>query len=114
MVGRIVVRNEARLSYHNSHVLQLRSFWYTMEVASRSNNDIGSGFVHVVWDKHSQLTDFDRRLWDGYLTGMTSAWPIKSMAIHSCCTPALVVKIIKPSKFQSEVAATYLTMNLCC
>lgn len=82
-----------------------------MEVTSRSNTDIGSGFVHVVWDKHSALGDFDRYLWDGYLRHMTNAWPIKSVAIHSCCTPFIVVRIIKPSTFSVDNGETAVFWN---
>jgi hypothetical protein len=91
---------------------KLRAFWYTMEVTSRSNTDIGSGFVHVVWDKYSSIRDFDRYLWDRYLRHMTNAWPIKSVAIHSCCTPFIVVRFIKPSKSSGGNGETALYFGI--
>ena len=82
----------------------LRAFWYAMEVSSQSNTDINAGVCHVVWDKGSSPFDFDRYAWQGYCRHLTHSWPMKPTAIHSCCTPAFVVRIIKPSKYAMSMS----------
>jgi hypothetical protein len=93
----------------NVFVLKLRAFWYAMEVTSQSNTDINAGVCQIIWDKGSSPFDFDRYAWQGYISHLTHSWPMKPTAIHSCCTPAFVIRIIKPS----ECARRWVTFSVC-
>jgi len=78
-----------------------------MEVAAKDNTDIGSGVVLVVWDKHSSILDYERKVWNPFMRFMTLVWPIKNAAIHSCCTPPFVVRLIKPSTYRDDKEAWF-------
>jgi hypothetical protein len=77
----------------------LRAFWFAMEVSSQSNTDINAGVCQIIWDKGSSPFDFDRYAWQGYISHLTHSWPMKPTAIHACCTPSFVIRIIKPILF---------------
>jgi len=80
-------------------VLQLRAFWYLIEVLARENNDVASGYIDIVWDKYSSLYDFDRLFGESVPRFERTAWPIRVTAHHICCSSAFVVTIMKPIYF---------------
>ena len=80
-------------------LLQLRVFWYAVEVLSHDNTDVRSGYVQVVWNKDSTIWDFDLRGYKRLTYFERSCWPVKCMAAHVCCSPRSSLQIIKPIVF---------------
>jgi len=77
-------------------VSQLRAWWYVFEVASRKNNDIGRAVVNVSWDKNSTIWGFDRHVGDSFIRLEKTAWPVRVAAVHVCCSPKFIVRVMKP------------------
>jgi len=44
------------------HILQRRAIWYTIECASKENNEIGSGIVQILWERDTTLWDYDNKM----------------------------------------------------
>ena len=74
----------------------MRAIWYNIEVASQENTDISSGYVCVVWDKGSSVMDFDHRLYQHIMHYEMTAWPVKLIASHICCSPSFIFRLVKP------------------
>lgn len=68
-------------------------------MASRENNDIASGYVNIVWDKHSTLFDFDRHVYASISRFEKSSWPINVISHHICCSPRFIATMMKPIFF---------------
>jgi hypothetical protein len=67
-----------------------------MEVAARENTDIRSGVVVIVWQKDMTIGDYDHALYARVANFDTKCWPVKRIACHTCCSPSIVVKVVKP------------------
>lgn len=74
----------------------MRAIWYNIEVASKENTDISSGYVCVVWDKGSSVMDFDHQLYQKLMHYEMTAWPVKLIATHICSSPSLIFRMVKP------------------
>lgn len=80
-------------------ILQLRIFWYSAEVISRQNKDVGSGYVQLVWNKGATIWDYDVQGYKRMMYFQRSCWPAKLLATHVCCSPRSSIQIIKPIVF---------------
>lgn len=78
---------------------QLRAFWYLIEVASRENNDIGSGYVHILWDRNATILDFDRDVYNPFTRYEVRSFPVRSLVVHICGSSRFKFAILKPIFF---------------
>lgn len=63
------------------------------------NKDVSGGFVMIIWDKHTSVTDFDLKVYERMTYLERHCLPVKAVATHLCCLPILVRKIMKPVIF---------------
>ena len=74
----------------------MRVIWYTVEVAAKEGTDGNADFVFIGWFKNSSLFDFDRKVFGALIYYEKSCLPIKAVGSHACCSPNIVVRMIKP------------------
>jgi len=67
-----------------------------MEVFIQESGCDGSGFITIVWDKHTTIWDYDSEVSDKMVYLCRYCMPMKTMPVHICCAPLLLVRILKP------------------
>lgn len=70
-----------------------------IEVTSKENDDIGSNYVHIVWDKNSTVLDYDRDVSESSARYEMTSWPVRVSCYHICGSSRFKFAIIKPIFF---------------
>lgn len=68
---------------------------------SRENIDSGNGYVHVVWDRNSTMSDYPRDVYIPVTLYDESSWPIRINIIHICGLSYRKFAVVK-SNFYDE------------
>lgn len=70
-----------------------------MEVMSKENTDMDSGYIDIVWGKNSSVFDYDRHVGEAITRFEKTSLPITITAHHICCSPPFLATIMKPIWF---------------
>jgi hypothetical protein len=83
---------------------QLRAAWYVIEVACRSNKDIDSGVVQLVWGENSTVWDYDQYLHRRINDFESTCWPCRFDCFHCFSETKFLFHIFRPivSALQSK------------
>jgi hypothetical protein len=76
--------------------LQLRAIWYTIEVTSKENTDVRSGFVMICWDKKKAFASYDIAVDFRVPILERRCWPVRTIAAHVCSPPWFAARVLKP------------------
>lgn len=76
--------------------LQARALWYMIETVAQVNNSVDGRIVQILWGKETTMFDYDSKVNDRINFFRDCAWPVRVAAIHTCCSPKFVVRILKP------------------
>jgi hypothetical protein len=82
----------------------LRAAWYVIEVACRSNKDIDSGVVQLVWGENSTVWDYDQYLHRRINDFESTCWPCRFDCFHCFSETKFLFHIFRPivSALQSK------------
>jgi len=67
-----------------------------IETVAQDSDAVDGSVVQVIWDSKTTMFDYDAQVHDRASYFRDSAWPVRVVAIHTCCSPKFVLHILKP------------------